>query len=344
MRKNLRMFLILILACCLSGFAWAQDFEKAQVVEVDSNLFAVVGPEGSGNVAFLVTEEGVIVVDAGETPALGHQILTQIREKTDKPIHFILLTHYHSDHTVGLQSFPKTALVVGHRNLFKNIKEILTEDMRAYPEFIEGLRKNVEKLRKEGSPKFKREEERLKRNLRDYQEFKDVRIILPNLTFERKLVIHLGEEKIEVYHPGDTHTSGSSVVHFPQRKIIHMGDMMFVGFHTYIDGRAGANTKNWISFLRQVLDWDVEKIIPGHGPLSRKDELEKEIMYLQDLRKEVAAAIQKGMNVEEAKKAVKMEAYKDLKWPEILPFVVEAVYRELIEERINEQDFSVFSF
>jgi glyoxylase-like metal-dependent hydrolase (beta-lactamase superfamily II) len=338
MKKYLCTFLMLILGNSLSGFAWIQDVEKAQVVEVASNLFALIGPGGNGNVAFLVTEEGVIVVDAGETPALGHQIIAQIREKTDKSIRFILLTHYHGDHTLGLQSFPETALVIGHHNLFKNMKEILIEDMRAYPEYIEGLRKNVEKLRKEGSPELKSEEERLERNLKDYQEFKDVRIILPHLTFEEKLVIHLGEEKLEMYYPGNTHTSGSSVVYFPSRKTIHMGDMLFVGSHTYVDRRAGANTRNWISFLKQVQDWDIEKIIPGHGPLSSKDELGKEISYLENLRREVAATIQKGMTVEEAKKAVKMEAHKDLKWPEILLLVVDAVYRELMEERENNND------
>jgi len=333
MKKYLCVFFILFLRIFFFGFSLSQNSEKPQVVKVDSNLFAVVGPGGNGNAAFLITEEGVAVIDTGESPEMGRQFLALIQGKTDKPIRYIFLTHYHGDHTLGLQSFPETAIVIGHKNLYRNMKKILLDDMKDYPEYIENLQKKVEEMRKQGSSKLGEEEERLKSNMDSYERLKDVRIILPDLTFENKLVIRLGEEMIEIYHPGSTHTSGSSVVYFPGRKTIHMGDMLFAGSHSYIDGRAAADTRNWISFLRQVQDWDVEKIIPGHGPLGGKDDLEKEIMYLKDLRKEVAAAIQKGMTLEEAKKAVRMESYKDYKWPEMLPLIIEAVYQELLTER-----------
>ena len=307
--------------------------EEGSLVEVAPGLFAITEAGDNGNVAFLVTDEGVIVVDSGETPAAGRMILSRIRLKTDKPVQYIILTHYHGDHTWGLESFPESAVVIGQENLLRNMREITAEEMKGYPAFIEGLRKNIEKLKKEGSPDLKKEEERLAANLREYEPVKDARIVFPGITFDTKLTIHLGGQSVEVIYPGATHTSGSSVVLFPNQKSIHMGDMLFVGSHPYIDGRAGSNTANWLRFLKEVQGWDVEKVIPGHGPLSGKDAIQKQALYLEDLRKEVGAAIAKGLPLEETQKAVTMEAYKDLKWSNLLDPNICAVYYELTAEK-----------
>jgi len=304
--------------------------EEGTLTEVAPALFAITEAGGNGNVAFLVTDEGVIVVDSGETPAAGRAILARIRLKTDKPVRYIILTHYHGDHTWGLESFPEAAVVIGQENLLRNLKEITTKDMKEYPAFLEGLRKDIEKLKKEGSPDLKKVEDRLAANLREYEPVKDAQIVFPGITFTTKLSIHLGGQSVEVIYPGPSHTSGSSVVLFPNQKAVHMGDMLFVGSHPYIDGRAGSNTANWLRFLKEVQGWDVEKVIPGHGPLSGKDALQKQALYLEELRKEIGAAIAKGLSLEDAKKAVTMEAYKGLKWSDLLVPNVNAVYKELM--------------
>jgi glyoxylase-like metal-dependent hydrolase (beta-lactamase superfamily II) len=336
MKIILQMILVIILGSLFSSEAWAQSEKAQEVVEFDANFFAVIGPGGNGNTAFLITEEGVVVIDAGETPEMGQKLLTLIRKKTDKPIRYILLTHYHTDHVLGLESFPEPALVVGHKNLYRNMQEILSEELKIYPEFIKNLKKKTEDLRKQGGPDLEQEEARLKRNLDSYEILKHTRIILPEITFDNSLVFYLGDERIEMYYPGPSHTNGSSVVYFPGRKTIHMGDMVFAGYHTYIDEQAGADTKNWISFLEQVLNWEIDTVIPGHGPIGGREHLEREIQYLQDLRAEVSAAIQEGKNEEEVINTVKMELWKDLTWPEILPLVIKTVYQELVREKKND--------
>ncbi len=99
--------------------------------------------------------------------------------------------------------------------------------------------------------------------------------------------------------------------------------------HPYIDGRAGSNTASWFRFLKEVQGWDVKKVIPGHDPLSGKDALQKQGLYLEELRKEVGSAIAKGLSHEETQKAVTMEAYKDLKWTDLLIRNTRAVYQEM---------------
>ncbi len=307
--------------------------EQGTLTEVAPGLFAITEAGGNGNIAFLITNEGVIVVDSGETPAAGRAILSSIRLKTDKPVRYIILTHYHGDHTWGLESFPESAVVIGQENLLRNLKEITAKDMKEYPAFLEGLRKDIERLKKEGSPDLKKVEDRLAANLREYEPVKDARLVFPSITFSTKLAIHLGGQSVEVIYPGPTHTSGSSVVLFPNQKAIHMGDMLFVGSHPYIDGQAGSNTANWLRFLKEVQGWDVEKVIPGHGPLAGKDALQTQVIYLDELRREVSAAIAKGLSLEKAQKAVTMDAYKELKWPNLLAPNIRSVYQEMKAEK-----------
>ena len=306
-----------------------QPAEEGRLVEVAPGLFAIVEAGGNGNVAFLITDEGVLVVDSGESPAAGRRILSLVARKTDRPVRYLLLTHYHGDHTWGLESFPEAAIVVGHENLLRNMRQITVQDIKGYPDHIETIRKKVEVLKAEGSPDVKKEEERLAANLREYDMLKGLRLVLPEVTFERKIAIHLGGQVVEFLHPGPTHTSGSAVVLFPKQKAVHMGDILFVGSHPYIDGGAGSDTANWVRFLKEVRGWDIETIVPGHGPLAGKEALGEQALYLEDLRREVGASIAKGLSLEEARKAVKMEAYKGRKWTDLLPHNVEAVFREM---------------
>jgi len=319
----------LALAVAPSASAEGQPAEEGSLVEVAPHLFAIVEAGGNGNVAFLVTDEGVLLVDSGESPAAGRLILSRIRLKTDKPLRYVILTHYHGDHTWGLESCPETAIVIGHQNLLRNMRQLTVEDIQGYPGRLEKIRKEIEGLRKEGSPDVTREEERLAAGLREYELLKGLRLVFPEVTFESKIAIHLGGQVIEVLHPGPTHTSGSSIVLFPKQKAVHMGDMLFVGSHPYIDGSAGSDTANWVRFLKEVRGWDVEKVIPGHGPIAGKGALDDQALYLEELRRQVAAAIAKNLSLEEAQKAVTMEAYKDVKWADLLPLNVKAVYGEM---------------
>lgn len=333
MKLILQITLIVILGALLSSDVQTQNEKYAQLVEVGANFFAVIGPEGNGNTAFLVTEEGVVVIDAGKTPEIGRTLLTLIREKTDKPIRYILLTHYHTDHVLGLEAFPEPALVVGHENLFRNMQEILSEELKAYPELIKNLKTKIKDMQKQGSSDLEQEKARLKRNIANHEILRHSRIMLPEITFDNRLVFQLEDERIEMYYPGPTHTNDSSVIYFPGRKTIHMGDMVFAGYHSYIDERAGADTKNWLSFLEQVMNWDIDTVIPGHGPIGGKEHLEKEIKYLQDLRAEVSAAIKEGKTEEDVINTVKMERWKELMWPDILPLVIQTVYQELASDQ-----------
>jgi glyoxylase-like metal-dependent hydrolase (beta-lactamase superfamily II) len=153
---------------------------------------------------------------------------------------------------------------------------------------------------------------------------------LPDQTFACSLVINLGGETIHLIYPEPAHTNCNILVLFPRQKAVHMGDMFFNESLPYIDFQNGANTANWIQQLTKVEGWDVTTVIPGHGALSDREGLKKQIAYLTFLRLAVTNELQKGSGLEAMKTAIVLPAeYTHWQFQSVFPRNIEAVYREM---------------
>jgi glyoxylase-like metal-dependent hydrolase (beta-lactamase superfamily II) len=285
-----------------------------------------------GNVAFLVTEEGVLVVDSGTFPRHGKLILEQVRKKTDKPVRYLVLTHYHGDHVNGVPPFRDKCAVLAHRGLAENLERFQADNLKKaieerYPAFIQGLDEQIQDS--EPGPERGKLQEQRRRVMADLQEMKAIQPFGPDLTYRTELTLRLGGQTVRLWHPGPAHTGGDTIVHFVEKKAVHMGDMLFHRLHPFIDFDAGCDTLNWIAALKKVAAWDIEVVIPGHGEVTGKKGLDWKVEYLTQLRKEVGQALKSGKTLEQAQESVKMPAYKAIGFERILPRGVAAVYREL---------------
>jgi cyclase len=330
-RNAILIFAIMFLFVGFAGGLRAAG--EAKAVPVAGGLYLMEGLEG-GNVAFLVTDEGVLVVDSGTSPAEGKLVMDAIAAITDQPVKYLVLTHYHGDHSFGLQSFPASTVVVAQQNTAGNIRKLNEPRIQGMmvkrmPEMVAAQKFKVEQLRRKKGKDLKKEEERLKTLESEFAELQGLRFVYPAITFETKLCISLGGEEIKVIYPGPAHTNGDSLVYFPGLKVVHMGDLLFNGLLPYIGAEAGADTANWMEKLREVSGWDAEKFIPGHGPVGGREALLRLAAYLDDLRQAVQKVIAAGQTLEQAKKMAPLPAWKDLKWQEMFPRNVEAVYNEL---------------
>jgi glyoxylase-like metal-dependent hydrolase (beta-lactamase superfamily II) len=331
-------FVLLFTICILSIFLAAVDKAMkgngVKAVVLKDNLYRIEGTQG-GNVAFLVTTKGVLVVDSGTSFEEGAQIIKAIRKVTPQPIRYVILTHYHGDHTIGLPVFPETALVIGQHLVARNIKENNIPRMQKYveselPDDILKLQENVEKLKKAKSPELVKAREELKSSEKELADMKIMKPRLPDQTFACSMIINLGGEAIHLIYPDPAHTNCNILVLFPKQKVLHMGDMFFNESLPYIDFQNGANTANWIKQLTKVESWDVTSVIPGHGPLSDKEGLKKQIAYLTFLRQAVSNELQKGCGLEAMKTAIVLPAeYKNWQFQSVFPNNIEAVYREV---------------
>jgi glyoxylase-like metal-dependent hydrolase (beta-lactamase superfamily II) len=271
---------ILAMSILLAGTAAAQhqtDWSKIEVKaqEVAGNVYMLTG--SGGNIGVSVGEDGIVLIDDQYAP-LAPKIQAALKGITDKPVRFILNTHWHFDHTGGNAEFSKLGTLVAHENVRKRLKSgghvgRFGDIPPAAPE------------------------------------------ALPIITFNDRLTVHLNGEDIRALHFPHGHTDGDSVVFFPQSNVVHMGDDFFNGLFPFIDVDSGGDVKGLIANIEKVLATLPEdvKIIPGHGPLAGKAELKAFVEMLRGASGAVEAALQKGKTLEQMKQEKVLSAWEE-KW------------------------------
>jgi len=263
--------------------AQGQDFSKVEikVTKVSGNIYMLQG--AGGNIAASVGEDGIVIVDDQYAP-LAEKIQAALKNLgiTDKPVRFVINTHFHGDHTGGNAPFANTgSTVIAQDNVRKRLES-------------GGTAGNGGSLKMEVKPADK--------------------ATLPIITFEHDVTVHLNGEDIRALHFPAGHTDGDAVIFFPKNNVVHMGDDFVRYGFPFIDVASGGSVQGMAAAMEKVsseLPKDV-KVIPGHGDLSNLDDVRAFVQML----KETSAAVQKAINehktVEQMKQEKILEPWK--KW------------------------------
>ena len=145
----------------------------------------------------------------------------------------------------------------------------------------------------------------LKQTSRKTQE--EDKLVLPDITFEESYSLKEGKIELIIKHTGG-HTSCSSYIYCPSFKVINVGDNYFANSYTW-GGAKGANPERWIKALEEYLELDIDKVIPGHGPVSGKPELELWLKYIQEVREVILTEIKNGKGKDEILKIADKVTY-----------------------------------
>jgi glyoxylase-like metal-dependent hydrolase (beta-lactamase superfamily II) len=271
---KLSKYLLLSLFLAVAAFAQQPDYSKVEikVQKVAGSVYMLVG-EG-GNIGVSVGDDGVVVVDDQFAP-LAPKIQAALKGITDKPVRFILNTHYHGDHTGGNEEFSKLGTIIAQENVRKRLAEGSTTRFGTRPP----------------SPKA----------------------ALPIITFNDRATVHLNGEDIRAIHFPNGHTDGDSVIFFTQSNVIHMGDDFVTYGYPFVDVSNGGSVSGMIAGVEKVLDSAPAnaKFIPGHGPLSTADDVRKFVQMLKDTRALVSDAFKKGKNADAMKKDKLLAKYDE---------------------------------
>ena len=250
-----------------------QDFSKVQikVTKVSGNIYMLEG--AGGNIAASVGDDGIVIVDDEFAP-LAAKIAAALKNLgiTDKPVRFVINTHYHGDHTGGNANFAKDGSTLIAQD---NVRKRLEGD---------GVAGNGGSVKMENKPAEK--------------------IALPIITFEHDVTVHLNGEDIRALHFPAGHTDGDAIIYFPKNNVVHMGDDFVRYGFPFIDVAAGGSVQGMIAACEKSiaqLPADV-KVIPGHGALSNADDVRVYIKMLQETSAAVGAAIKANKSLDEMKK------------------------------------------
>ena len=150
-------------------------------------------------------------------------------------------------------------------------------------------------------------------------DFSNIKAVFPPRTFDREFTLHVGSKVVRLIELGPAHTRGDIVVYVPADRTVFTGDILFVGGHPVI--WAGP-VNNWIRACETILEWDVETVVPGHGPKQ----------YFEYVRDESRKRFDAGMDYEEAARDIALDRFADWTDPERIVANVHACYREFSAE------------
>ena len=214
------------------------------------------------NAGFVVTDDGVVVIDALGSPALADELLAEIHRITPQPVRTVIVTHYHADHIYGLQSFKAAgATVLAH----VEAREYLNSDI---------AQKRLEASREDLAPWVDAKTHLVPADL--WLEGEETRLKIGGFDFI-------------IRHVGPAHTPEDEVVFVPQLGVLFSGDLFFRGRIPYV---GQADSRLWIASLERMMDFRPKIVIPGHGPAST-DPMADLVMtrdYLVYLRKTMGEA------------------------------------------------------
>ncbi len=275
-----RLLFVVAVVCAASLCLPSQDedFSKVQikVSKVAGNIYMLEG--SGGNIGASVGEDGIVVVDDQYAP-LADKIQAALKGVTDKPVRFIINTHYHGDHTGGNAYFQKQAPIIAHDNVRKRLAEGGAAGNGGSVHFVE----------KPGAKEA-----------------------LPIITFDHDVTVHLNGEDIRALYFPAGHTDGDSIIFFPKSNVVHMGDDFVTYGFPFIDVEAGGSIDGMIDGVEKVLAQvpaDV-KIIPGHGPVSGVEDVRAYLAMLKATRDAVAGAMKEGKTVDQMKQAKLLDPWK----------------------------------
>lgn len=257
---------IIIISLLFIQTASSRDFTDVELktVHVSGNIYMLEGIRGfaGGNIGVSIGDDGILIVD-DQFSEMNEKIRSALAELKPGQPKFVLNTHWHGDHTGGNSDFSTDATIIAHHNVRKRLMHEQTNALATTP----------------AKPKQ----------------------AWPVITFDESLTLHFNNETITVLHLPNGHTDGDSIIYFTESNVVHMGDHYFAGMFPFVDIATGGNVLNFADNVKKTINSvpDDVKIIPGHGPLSNKEELIIFHKMLNDSIQYVKQNVDKGMVLEE---------------------------------------------
>ncbi len=238
--------------------------------------------ERGGNSMLLNTKEGPALIDTKITGS-GRLLARETRRVVGEAPSMVINTHHHFDHTGGNFAFDDTAEIVAHKNLNPRMQANLDQM------FKPSLAAEINALRNAGKEQEAAE-------MAQWADALTVDDFKADRTYDDTLAITRGETKFALHHFGNGHTDNDTIVHLPDLDVVHMGDLFFNRMYPFIDRDAGANTVGWRAVIRKALEMCGEKtiVIPGHGEVTDRAGLAKQIEFFDQLQAIVEKAMREG--------------------------------------------------
>jgi cyclase len=327
----------LLLFVAVSAFLSAAE-PLFTVTPIADGVYAAVATaqyKTNCNAMIIVLDDSVLVVDTHSKPSAARALIEEIKKITNKPVRFVVNTHFHWDHTQGGQAYPATwpsnLEIISSERTRENIEQRgiprVKTQLLAAPKDIYRIKGEIAKAT---DPKVQAKlQDDLKQAEGFYEELKQMQLQLPTLTFERSMVLHRGSRTVQFLYLGNAHTEGDIWVYLPKEKILACGDAL----HGWVPFMSDSYPYDWIKTLEAVEKLDFEHFLGGHGGVFHgRDQIKLWKSYLTDLIAETTSSYTTGATMNEVVAQVmpKLTAKYGTRFPDFTqraPGNVEKVWR-----------------
>jgi cyclase len=308
MKRLIALAALAVLAATLTPVAKSEDIFDIKPM-ADGVYAAIAKPQYkiNCNAAIILLGDSVLVVDTHSKPSAARALIEQIKKLTDKPVRYVVNTHFHWDHYQGNQAYPSSwpagVEIISSQATRENI------ELRGIPRVkyeIATIPNEIAKLKSDAAsatnPKQKAELQSNMESAESYlAELKSMQFTLPSMTFDRSFIIYRKTRTVELLWLGNAHTNGDVWVFLPKEKILICGDAM----HGWTPFMGDSYPYDWIKTLDAAEKLDFTQALGGHGDVMyNKDKFEMWKQYFHDLMEETAKSYGNGASLEDAQKQV----------------------------------------
>ena len=289
------------------AFASQADLAEKKITfeQLSQNAYAYTA-EGDPNTGIIVGEDAVLVADAQATPVMAQDVIRRIREVTDKPIRYVLLTHYHAVRVLGASAYKADHIIAS-----QDTRDLIVE---------------------RGAQDMKSEIERFPRLFRSVESVPG--LTWPTLTFKGEMTLWLGKLEVKIMQLGRGHTKGDTVVWLPQQRVLFSGDLVEFGATPYA---GDAYFQDWPQTLQAIAALKPAKLLPGRGAaLTTPEQVQRGLDDTRNFVSELYASVKASAASGKDLRAIYGEARDKLKpkyggwviFDHCLPFDVTRAYDE----------------
>jgi glyoxylase-like metal-dependent hydrolase (beta-lactamase superfamily II) len=263
----------------------------------------------SSNAAFLVTDEGVLVIDTRQHPQDGKDLINRIRAVTSKPIKWVVNTHFHGDHHFGNSAFKEAgATIVAQEETDRLMRSTFKKEFGRRGKFFQS---------------------------RGYDPAQ-VKLVPADVTFRREMVIRLGGKEVHLLYLGPGQNPGDTFVLIPHDRVIFTPGAF--AKRSWANTAFTPSVESWIDLLRRVSEMDVDKVLPAHGDVARTEDVAEMAKFLSDEYAGVKEAVAKGMSADEAAATLTFPLYRNYRNYRVREHDVRSLYNLIKTGRSNYFD------
>lgn len=259
---------ILIFSSLIVNNSWGKSKNTNEfvitVIPLSNELFMYSGK--GGNIAVYVGNDEVILVDSQVQKSIDKILSLLSNITSNKPTKYVINTHWHYDHTGGNEILEKNGFtILAHENVWERLNK---------HQFVDFLNRSFSPL---------------------------PITALPTTTYNKTVTLYFDNERIDIHHMPKAHTDGDSIIHFNKNNVIHMGDIFVNARYPFIDQSSGGSIDGIIKSIEKIITIadNKTKIIPGHGPVANREQLQDYLLMLKDIRQNVYELIKAGSKLNE---------------------------------------------